>query len=60
MPHSAEIQDANGNLIRGLSWLVKSNVLVWMDDGITYRLETEESLGEAIRIAESLQMMPSE
>jgi hypothetical protein len=31
-----------------------------MDDGITYRLETEESLGEAIRIAESLQMMPSE
>lgn len=59
-PHSAEIQDTNGNLIRGLSWLVKSNVLVWMEGGITYRLETDAALADAIQIAESLRMMPNE
>lgn len=33
---------------------VESNVLVWMDDGVTYRIESNDSLEEAVRIAESL------
>jgi len=34
---------------------INSNVLIWEEDGITYRLETDASLEEAIRIAESLE-----
>ncbi len=37
------------------SRLVTGNVLVWTDDGITYRLEIDSSLDEAVRIAESTQ-----
>jgi hypothetical protein len=38
--------------------LVDGHVLIWVDDDITYRLETNLSLEEAIRIAESLQPVP--
>lgn len=34
--------------------LVTGHVLVWVEDGITYRLETDLSLEEALQIAESL------
>jgi hypothetical protein len=34
--------------------LVEGNVLVWEQDGLTYRLETKLSLSEAVKIAESL------
>ena len=34
--------------------LVSGNVLLWQEGEITYRLETAESLDEAVRIAESL------
>lgn len=34
--------------------LVSGNVLIWEQDGLTYRLETDVTLDEAIRIAESL------
>jgi len=34
--------------------LVEGHVLIWTDGGITYRLETDESLEEAVRIAQSL------
>jgi hypothetical protein len=57
-PHTAEIQDTNGEIIRGLSWLVRTNVLVWMANDITYRIETERSLQETIQIAESLRILP--
>jgi hypothetical protein len=37
-------------------WLpVESNVLIWAEGGITYRLEGASTLDEAVRIAESLQ-----
>ncbi len=42
----------NGNA--GATRLIEGHVLIWEDDGITYRLETGESLDEAVRIAESL------
>jgi len=33
---------------------VEGNTLIWEEDGITYRLETDLTLEESIRIAESL------
>lgn len=47
------IQFSNGNLdfIR----LIDGHVLIWTDGRITYRLETEVDMEEAIRIAESLE-----
>jgi hypothetical protein len=37
-----------------MSWLIEGHVLLWEEDGLTYRLETDLSLEEARRIAESL------
>lgn len=34
--------------------LVEGHVLIWTEDGITYRLETDLALAEAVRVAESL------
>ena len=42
---------SGGDFIR----LIESNVLIWEEEGITYRLETEATLEEAVRIAESLE-----
>jgi hypothetical protein len=36
-------------------YLVSGRVLIWEKDGLTYRLESELSMDEAIRMAESLQ-----
>jgi hypothetical protein len=35
--------------------LVEGNVLVWFEDGLTYRLESDLPLEEAVRVAESLE-----
>lgn len=43
---------SNGDL--EFTRIVNGNVLIWADDIITYRLETDMSLEEAIQIAESL------
>lgn len=42
----------------GAARIVNSNVLVWDEDGITYRLETWLDMDEAVRIASSLQPVP--
>jgi hypothetical protein len=42
-------------LVYDVRRLVSGHVLIWMEEGITYRLETELSLEEAVRVAESLQ-----
>jgi hypothetical protein len=42
----------NGNM--DMRRLVDGNVLVWEQDGLTYRLETTLSMTEAVKIAESL------
>lgn len=34
--------------------LVEGHVLIWMGDGVTYRLETDLPLEEAVKVAESL------
>ena len=38
--------------------LIDGNVLIWTDGDITYRLETDLPLEEALKIAESLQPIP--
>jgi hypothetical protein len=38
--------------------LVDGHVLIWEQDSVTYRLETNLSLEEAVKIAESLQPIP--
>jgi hypothetical protein len=35
--------------------LIKGHVLIWEQEEITYRLETDLPLEEAVRVAESLQ-----
>jgi hypothetical protein len=38
--------------------LINGHVLIWEDAGVTYRLETDASMEEALRIAESLRPLP--
>ena len=40
--------------------LIHGHVLVWEENKITYRLETDLALDEAIQIAESLQALPTQ
>ena len=50
-PHSLLLRSGS----TALRTLVSGNVLVWQEGATTYRLETAESLEEAVQIAESLQ-----
>lgn len=43
---------SNGDL--DFTRIVDGNVLIWADDTLTYRLETDMSLEEALKVAESL------
>jgi hypothetical protein len=52
--HYLQLYDDNGELTIGPLRTVLTNVLVWQADGLTYRLESGETLEEAIRIAESM------
>ncbi len=54
-PHVLEVYDARGSRDMALRRLVEGNVLLWEQDGVTYRLETELPLDEAIKVAESLE-----
>ena len=38
--------------------MIDGHVLIWADGEITYRLETDLSLEEAVKIAESLEPIP--
>jgi len=49
-PHFLQL----GNGTYGTVRLVEGNVLLWTEAGVTYRLETETPLAEAVRLAESL------
>jgi hypothetical protein len=44
----------NGQVVDDTRRLVTGHVLIWVENGITYRLETDGTLDEAVRIAESL------
>ncbi|HET6822192.1 MAG TPA: hypothetical protein VFH34_06065 [Anaerolineales bacterium] len=50
-PYPVRFSNGNLDFVR----LVDGHVLIWTDQEITYRLETELSLEEAVRVAESLE-----
>ena len=52
--HVAEYIDPGGMPVAESRRTVERAVLLWQEDGITYRLETFLSLEEAVRVAESL------
>jgi len=47
---------SNGDI--DVTRLIQGNVLIWAEGNITYRLETDLSLDEAIKVAESLEPVP--
>ena len=53
-PYPLRLQNGDLDFTR----LIDGNVLIWADGDITYRLETNHTLEEAIRIAESLEPIP--
>ncbi len=54
-PRSLQTYDTQLGPIEGFGRVVDGNVLIWAEGDLTYRLETDRPLAEAIRIAESLQ-----
>ena len=50
------IRFSNGNL--DFVRLIDGHVLIWTEEDVTYRLETDLGLEEAIRVAESLEPVP--
>lgn len=49
-PYLLQLQNRQSNLLR----LIEGHVLIWTEGEITYRLETDLPMEEAVRIAESL------
>jgi hypothetical protein len=52
--HLLQLRDTNGDSRYDTRHLVSGNVLIWETNEVTYRLETDQPLREAVRIAESL------
>ena len=52
-PHGVIFRDANGR-IREDAYRLAANVLLWAEDGTTYRIEGRLSLPDALAVAESL------
>lgn len=53
-PYMLQFAHQDGTRSYGDANLVEGNVLIWEEDGVTYRLEAGASLSEAVQIAESL------
>lgn len=58
-PHILQFYNRSGYPDYDARRLVDGNVLIWTEGEITYRLETDLPLEEAVRIAESLQEVES-
>src|SRR5215216_420232 len=54
-PYPMRLQNGDVQSMR----MINGHVLIWENETVTYRLETDLSLEEAIKIAESLQPIPS-
>ncbi|MBI5351934.1 MAG: hypothetical protein HZB50_04785 [Chloroflexi bacterium] len=54
-PYPLVLSDGNVDITR----MINGHVLIWEENKITYRLETDLDLDEALRIAESLQVLPT-
>lgn len=53
--HFLQFRDERGRVRYGRHRLVEGHVLIWAEGEITYRLESDLPLEEAVRIAESMQ-----
>jgi hypothetical protein len=53
IPHRL-VYESNGVVRQQASFLIRGNVLIWADENITYRLESNLTMEQAIAIAESL------
>lgn len=53
-PYPLQLSGGGIDVVR----LIRGHVLIWTEGGITYRLETDLSLEETVRIAESLEPTP--
>ena len=53
-PYAAQFSNGNIDFVR----LIDGHVLIWDDGVMTYRLETDLSLEEAVKVAESLEPIP--
>jgi hypothetical protein len=53
-PYPLLFSNGNMDFIR----LIDGHVLIWAEGELTYRLETDLSLEEALKIAESLKAIP--
>ncbi len=53
-PYPLKLTNGNMDFVR----LIDGHVLIWEDGTITYRLETDMTLEEAVKIAQSLQPIP--
>jgi hypothetical protein len=53
-PYAVQVVE-NGQVVNDTRRLVTGHVLIWTEGDITYRLETDRPLDDAVRIAESLQ-----
>jgi len=53
-PYAMRLENSDIQFVR----LIDGHVLIWEDENVTYRLETDLSLDEALRIAESLAPIP--
>ena len=53
-PYPLKYSDGNIDFVR----LIDGHVLIWTEGDVTYRLETDLSLEEAVRVAESLEPVP--
>jgi hypothetical protein len=54
MPHTLIYEHEGGIIRRQSSFLIQGNVLIWAEGDVTYRLESNLSMEEAVAIAESL------
>ena len=53
-PYPLRMRNRDLDVVR----MVNGHVLIWEETGVTYRLETDVSLEEAVKIAESLEPIP--
>jgi hypothetical protein len=53
IPHLL-VYESNGVVRRQQSFLIRGNVLIWAEDEVTYRLESNLTMEQAVAIAESL------
>jgi hypothetical protein len=53
-PYMLEYLDAQGNQYTNTERLIEGHVLIWTIGDVTYRLESELSIEEAVKIAESV------